>query len=80
MGSPGGGKAWLKEAKGTQRPRDSEHSGLITWYVPLAKCTGMLKGKEWWKGFLSRMDTTSMRDGLASRSPVCSVRSTARWQ
>lgn len=46
----------------------------------MAKCTGMLKGKEWWKGFRSKMDTTSMRDGLASRSPVCRVRSTARWQ
>lgn len=40
----------------------------------------MLKGKEWWKGFRSKMDTTSIRDGLASRSPVCRVRSTARWQ
>lgn len=44
------------------------------------KCTGMLNGNEWWYGFLSRMETISIREGLASRSPLVSVRSTDLWQ
>lgn len=44
------------------------------------KCTGMLNGNEWWYGFLSRMETISIREGLASRSPFASVRSTDLWQ
>lgn len=44
------------------------------------KCTGMLNGSEWWYGFLSRMETISIREGLASRSPFASVRSTDLWQ
>lgn len=44
------------------------------------KCTGMLNGNEWWYGFLSRMETISIREGLASRSPFVSVRSTDLWQ
>lgn len=40
----------------------------------------MLKGSEWWYGFLSRMETISIREGLDSRSPFRCVRSTDRWQ
>lgn len=40
----------------------------------------MACGSEWWYGFLSKMESTSIRDGLASRGPIWRVRSKARWQ
>ena len=46
-----------------------EPSNPTTWYVPFSICTGTAWGSEWWWGFFSRIDKTSILEGFAVLAP-----------
>ncbi len=54
--------------------RDSK---MVTWYVPLSMWTGRAWGREWWWGFFSRMDSTSIREGFACLNTSTTL---LKWQ